>query len=252
MIHGLDRMKKFPIIEFMDKNVTDVSEMSITELSDLANVSTTTIFRTVKKLGFNGFSEYKFNLISNIDSKENFKKVEEKDREKIKNIIYKNQQEVNNTINKLDIKSIYDSINYLKKANTIFIFARGLSELVAEEMQVKFQLLDKRCDVYTDPNIIRKISKKAKKDDCIIYISLEGETKELIDASISSLKNEIPSILITTNINSSLAKNCNIIIEGYKSTSSYFPDYEVRSRLSLNVISRILMDCYSYKFGEHY
>lgn len=119
-------------------------------------------------------------------------------------------------------------------------------------MQVKFQLLDKRCDVYTDPNIIRKISKKAKKGDCIIYISLEGETKELIDASISSLKNEIPSILITTNINSSLAKNCNIIIEGYKSTSSYFPDYEVRSRLSLNVISRILKDCYSYKFGEHY
>lgn len=96
----------------MDKNVSDVSEMSITELSDLANVSTTTIFRTVKKLGFNGFSEYKFNLISNIDSKENFKKIEEKDREKIKNIIYKNQQEVNNTINKLDIKSIYDSINY--------------------------------------------------------------------------------------------------------------------------------------------
>ncbi|MFM1538230.1 MurR/RpiR family transcriptional regulator [Helcococcus bovis] len=247
-------MKKFTetekyLIDFMDKNTHRICELSITELSALANVSTTTIFRTVKKLGFNGFSEYKFNLISNIENKEYFDIIEEKDRSEIKNIISKNQQEVNSTINKLNIKSIYDSINYLRGANTILIFARGLSELVAQEIQVKFQLLDKRCDVYTDPNIIRKISKKAKKDDCILYISLEGETKELVDASISSLQNEIPSILITTNINSSLAKNCNIIIEGYKSTSSYFPDYEVRSRLSLNVISRILLDCYSYKFN---
>ena len=237
------------LIEFMDKNINAISEMSITELSNLANVSTTTIFRTVKKLGFNGFSEYKFNLISNIENKEYFNKIEERDRSEIKNIISKNQQEVNNTINKLNIKSIYDSINYLKKSNTILIFARGLSELVAEELQVKFQLLDKRCDVYTDPNIIRKIAKKAKKEDCVLYVSLEGETKELVEASNTTLQNEIPSILITTNINSSLAKNCNIVIEGFKSSSSYFPDFEVRSRLSLNVISRILLDCYAYKFN---
>lgn len=31
---------------------------------------------------------------------------------------------------------------------------------------------------------------------------------------------------------------------GYKGEQSFFPDYEVRSRLSLHVIARILLDAY--------
>ncbi|KAA8028030.1 MurR/RpiR family transcriptional regulator, partial [Salmonella enterica subsp. enterica serovar Anatum] len=34
---------------------------------------------------------------------------------------------------------------------------------------------------------------------------------------------------------------------GFKSPISYFPDYEVRSRLPLQVISRIILDAYSLR-----
>ena len=173
-----------------------------------------------------------------------------KDGDDIKKIILKNQQEVNNTINMIDYQLIDDALNYLYESNCIYIFSRGLSEQIGYEMQIKFNILNKRCELYTDPNIIRKISHRATKNDCVVYISLIGETKELVDAAKITNHDEVPSIMITTRSDSILANYCDIILEGYKSDSTYFTDYEIRSRLPLNVISRILLDSYSNKFNK--
>ncbi len=235
-------------LEFMEKNIDSLSNLSITKLSEKANVSTTTIFRTVKKLGFNGFSEYKLKLMEQKKDNHYYKML--KDGDEIKKIILKNQQEVNNTINMIDYQLIDDSLNYLHDSNCIYIFSRGLSEQIGYEMQIKFNLLNKRCELYTDPNIIRKISNRVTKNDCVVYVSLIGETKELVDAAKITNQGEVPSIMITTRSDSSLANYCDIILEGYKSDSTYFTDYEIRSRLPLNVISRILLDSYSNKFNK--
>lgn len=236
-------------LDFMENNIDSLSDLSITKLSEKANVSTTTIFRTVKKLGFNGFSEYKLKLMEQKKDNHYYKMV--KDGDDIKKIILKNQQEVNNTINMIDYQLIDDALNYLYESNCIYIFSRGLSEQIGYEMQIKFNILNKRCELYTDPNIIRKISHRATKNDCVVYISLIGETKELVDAAKITNHKEVPSIMITTRSDSSLAKYCDIILEGYKSDSTYFTDYEIRSRLPLNVISRILLDSYSNKFNKN-
>lgn len=247
-------MKRFTptekyFLNFMENNIDDLSNLSITKLSEKANVSTTTIFRTVKKLGFNGFSEYKLKLMEQKKDNHYYKML--KDGDDIKKIILKNQQEVNNTINMIDYQLIDDALNYLYESNCIYIFSRGLSEQIGYEMQIKFNILNKRCELYTDPNIIRKISNRATKNDCVVYISLIGETKELVDAAKITNHDEVPSIMITTRSDSILANYCDIILEGYKSDSTYFTDYEIRSRLPLNVISRILLDSYSNKFNKN-
>lgn len=236
------------LIDFIENNLSDLSKISITKLSELASVSTATIFRAVKKLGYSGFTDYKIKNMSNTKNDDYYKLLN--DGNEIKKIIQKNQLEVTNTIEKLSIEAIDDSLNYLNSANCIYIFARGLSEQIGQEMEMKMHLLNKRCELYTDPNIIKRISNRANKNDCIVYISLNGETEELVESAKIINNNDVPSILLTTNANSSLAKLCMIIIEGYKSIHSYFPDYEVRSRLSLNVISRIVLDAYANRYRK--
>lgn len=235
-------------LKFMEENISDISNISITNLSELANVSTSTIFRAVKKLGYKGFSEYKLKMMQ--DNKDNsyYKMLE--DGKEIKKIISKNYHEVKNTIENLDIQLIDDALNYLYNAEIIYIFARGLSEQTAYEMQIKFNLLNKRCEMYTDPNIIRKISSRTTNNDCVVYVSLNGETIELVDSAKIISKNEVPSIIITTKAYSTLAKFCDIVLSGYKSKISYYPDYEIHSRLPLNVITRILMDSYANRFNK--
>ena len=80
-----------------------------------------------------------------------------------------------------------------------------------------------------------------------IIISLNGHTEELVEAARVCQQNEVPVILLTTNGASPLARLSDITFVGYKSESSYFPDYEVRSRLPLQVISRILLDAYAIR-----
>ena len=77
-------------------------------------------------------------------------------------------------------------------------------------MMVKFQLTGKYCEMHTDPNIIKNISKKLSKEDIVIFVSLNGETKELITAAENCYEAEIGTILLTANRHSSLMAHIEI------------------------------------------
>lgn len=195
-------------------------------------------------MGYDGFTSFKYSLKETNPG--TLKAMEKVDKE-IKGAILKNEQEVTKTIESLNVGAIEDTIQKMKAAKRIFIFARGFSELIAKEMTIKLQLVNKYCEMHDDPNIIRTISKKIKKEDLVIFISLNSETAELIEACRSCQKNEVTTINITANAQGLLHDLADINFVGFKSPISYFPDYEVRSRLPLQVISRIILDAYSLR-----
>lgn len=236
--------------KYVSQNITNIQNLSIVKLSELANVSTSTIVRTMKKKGFEGFTSFKHHLKEQSISKINFSNVEKVDEE-IRRSILKNEQEVVRTINMLDTGIIEDAIQKIWSSNRIIIFARGFSELIAEEMTIKFQLAQKYCELHTDPNIIKTISERLNKTDTVIFISLNGETEELVIAANNCYKKEISTILITANKDSRLVNLCELTLVGFKSEISFFPDYEVRSRLPLSVIARILLDSYAIRVNKN-
>lgn len=219
------------------------------KLSELANVSTATIVRTMKKMGYEGFTSFKYHLKDSQENNPKFAIIDQVDK-KIRQAIIKNEQEVNRTIQMLDSGTIEDAIQSIKAANKITIFARGFSELIAKEMEIKFQLLGKYCELHDDPNIIKSISKKIKNNGIVIFISLNGETSELVEAAKNCHQRGITMITFTANSNSTLVELSEIVFTGFKSPISFFPDYEVRSRLPLQVMSRILLDSYAIRVNE--
>lgn len=229
--------------KYITKNIQQIPNLSIVKLSELANVSTATIVRTMKKKGYEGFTAFKHHLKDEQNTAINFTNVDKIDSE-IKKSILKNEQEVIRTINLLNTGIIEDAIQKIKSSKRVIIFARGFSELIAEEMKIKFQLTDKYCELHTDPNIIKIMSQHLTKNDTVIFVSLNGETPELVDAARNCYKNEIGTISVTTNKESTLASLSELVLVGFKSEVSFFPDYEVRSRLPLSVIARILLDSY--------
>lgn len=134
----------------------------------------------MKKKGYEGFTAFKHHLKDEQQTTINFANVEKIDGE-IKRSILKNEQEVIRTLNMIHTGVIEDAIQKIKSSERILIFARGFSELIAEEMKIKFQLTDKYCELHTDPNIIKTMSKHLKKTDSVIFVSLNGETEELVD-----------------------------------------------------------------------
>ncbi|MDO5009046.1 MAG: MurR/RpiR family transcriptional regulator, partial [Lactobacillus johnsonii] len=57
------------------------------------------------------------------------------------------------------------------------------------------------------------------------------------------------TITFTTNPNGQLASLSTLTFMGYMSKTNYFPDYEVRSRLPLQIMTRIFSDAYSVRTG---
>lgn len=79
---------------------------------------------------------------------------------------------------------------------------------------------------------------------------MNGKTKELVEAAKNCQDNEVSTILLTANQNSPLYELCEISLVGFKSETSYFPDYEVRSRLPIQVMARIILDAYAIRTEE--
>ena len=162
----------------------------------------------------------------------------------IKQAIKKNEDEVQRTIQLQSIGQIEDAVQKIYNAKKIYIFGRGFSEMIAKEMMIKLQVMEKTCENHDDPNIIRIKSRKMGKNDLAIFISLNGETSELVEACQNLSIRQVTTITLTTRVDSTLSKLSDMTLLGFKSDQSFFPEYEVRSRLSLNVISRILLDAY--------
>ncbi|RYL88506.1 MurR/RpiR family transcriptional regulator [Sporolactobacillus sp. THM7-4] len=245
---SLSNSEKY-LIDYITNHLREIPQLSIVQLSMQANVSTATIVRAMQKLGYGGFTSFKIRLKDEHAENIKFTAVEKADH-KIKEAILKNEREVLQTIRMIDSGTIEDTLQKMIYANKIMLFARGLSELIAKEMAIKLQLLGKYSEMHNDPNIIRTISKRIQPDDLVMLISLNGKTEELVEAAENCKANGVSTITLTTNRDSPLGKLSEIVIAGYKSRISYFPDYEVHSRLPLLVIARIILDAYVIRTQE--
>lgn len=231
------------LLQYIYNNVERISTMSIVTLSEETNVSTATIVRLMKKLGYEGYTSFKYSIKDKMKMSDQHNVMADIDTQ-IKEAIHKNELEVIKTIQMQNIGVIEDAIQKIYDAEKVYVFARGFSEMIGNEMTVKLQLSGKNCEMHNDPNIIRVKSHKLKANDLVIFVSLSGETIELVEACQNFKIKNISTVTLTTRMDSSLAKLSEIIFLGYKGEHSYFPDYEVRSRLPLQVISRILLDAY--------
>lgn len=197
----------------------------------------------MKKIGYNGYTSFKYRLKQEkkmTDASDQLKNIDED----IKLAIRKNEEEVLKTIQLQSIGQIEDAVQKIHNADKIYIFGRGFSEMIAKEMTIKLQLIGKTCEVHDDPNIIRLKSRDIEKSELAIFVSLNGETAELVEACQNLSMKQVTTITVTTRIDSTLSKISDMTLVGYKGEQSFFPDYEVRSRLSLHVIARILLDAY--------
>ncbi|MGN8646311.1 MurR/RpiR family transcriptional regulator [Gracilibacillus sp. HCP3S3_G5_1] len=234
------------LLEYMHNHLDEISSMSIVKLSEHANVSTATIVRLMKKIGYDGYTSFKYSLKEKVKLSDENNEMENIDQ-KIKHAIQKNEHEVIKTIQLQSIGQIEDAVQKIHDAEKIFVFGRGFSEMIAKEMTIKLQLMGKNCEEHTDPNIIRIKSRSIQPNEIAIFVSLNGETEELVEACKNLNIRQITTITLTTRMESSLGQMSEMTFVGYKGAQSYFPDYEVRSRLPLSVISRILLDAYAIR-----
>ncbi len=162
------------IAHFINTHILQCKTMKIQELAEHTHASNATIHRFTRKLGFDGYSDFKSYLKFETeqahqlpsDSIEGFK------------------QEIENTftyLERIDYNLITDKIY---QAETIYLYGTGLAQMnVAQEAQRILLTIHKSIIVLHDVHEFKMVLNKTTPKDIFFIISLSGESEQLTDIS---------------------------------------------------------------------
>lgn len=221
------------IIQYINENVNELHKLSIVDIAEESYTSPSTVSRAIRKCGLHGFNELRHRLNETVDDKELYQLGE---------IMNKSVIEAQTLIERISVTEVLNISKELLKANRIYVLARGASEYVGEEFSFKLQLMNLNSMFICDPDIMRKKANKVTENDLIFIFSLNGNTQELLDVVQTASLTKCKVISCCCNQHSELFSFSDLYILGYRHKHISITDFEVASRVSLFMISRIITD----------
>lgn len=210
-----------------NKDKLSYDHFTIAYLAEFLNVSTTSLHRLSKKLGYTSFKLMK----------EDFFKTGQEDIEHHQSYDYLNM--ISSTYQLVDKSINDDMLNDLLQAKKITIYGMGMSSFIARIFQIKLQLLGILVEQYDDSRFMKLSSQKlCKYDDVIIVLSRSGCPPELIQVMSETSHKGITSILITEARQSPLKELATYVIQ---TTYSVDDDYEIDTRINVHIAMDILI-----------
>lgn len=203
------------ISNYINENKELISKLSVGELAKNANVSSASIVRFSRKLGYSGFGELKIEIAKDLTLKSNDYSYIVKDSDVginniVNNITNKTIEAITNItkLNKLDV--IEKSIEKIINSKSVYVFGVGGSALVALDLQQKLLRINKPTIAFLDSHTQLMVSSNLDKDDIAIAISYSGKSKEIIKSIENAKSKGAKCISITKYGENNLNKICDI------------------------------------------
>ncbi len=228
----------------------DLINKTIANLSTETGYSQTTVFNFVKKLGFEGFQEFKIKLASNISS-ENYNKsnvsltvyseITSEDSVEVvaEKIINFNQNSLSTLYETLDKKKIESTLGLIKNVKNLYFFGVGGSSVVAYDSFHKFLRTNYTCNYITDYHLQLISSTRLTKNDGVFIFSHSGESIETINLVKQIKKTDAIIITLTGNPGSELIELSDESIIVYSEESKFRTESLVSRILYLTVMDII-------------
>jgi len=203
------------IANYINENKELITKLSVSELAQNANVSSASIVRFSRKLGYNGFGELKIEIAKDLtlNSKDYSYIVKDSDvgiNSIVNNITNKTIETITNTTKLNELDTIEKSIEEIINAKNVYVFGVGGSALVALDLQQKLLRINKTTITFLDSHTQLMVSSNLDKDDVAIAISYSGKSKEVIKAIENGKSNGAKCISITKYGENDLNKLCDI------------------------------------------
>ncbi|MGO4928379.1 MurR/RpiR family transcriptional regulator [Fundicoccus sp. Sow4_F4] len=241
---------------FLELNEELVNK-TIANLSTETDISQTTIFNFVKKLGFEGFQDFKITLATNIisdDKKESENSIniysditsQDSASQIADKIINFNKNSLDTLKETLDREKLENVINLLSDIENIHFYGLGGSSIVAYDSFHKFMRSKYNCDYIIDYHLQLGYSAKLKKNDAVFLFSHSGYSIEAINIAKQINKSEATLITLTGNPGSELVSYADeslIVI----SEESKFRSESLSSRILYLTVMDIINTAIMYK-----
>lgn len=210
-------------LQYVLNHIDACSNMSIMELAKACAMSKSSILRMTQKLGFSGYSEFKYSLKNEqLEMKEhqNLFDIQVEEIEMTRKLFKQNQME-----------PVYQHIH---EAETIYGFATGWGQKNAmEELSRNLIACDKKMFIIPAEREFDILLSRIKQNDLVMIISLSGDVTNIMNSVRQLSYRGVPTLSITSFKNNKLAElsTYNVYYESTKLGRYY--GFEHRSFIGL-------------------
>ncbi|GAA6427265.1 MurR/RpiR family transcriptional regulator [Dielma fastidiosa] len=196
------------VYECITKNPESVEKYTILQLARHFNISKSSIMRFCQKLGYSGYSEFRFDYIRDLHSSV----FNDKSNQTILGQATDIYSHAVNELNALDEDAILSLCSEIKKRDYIYCIGSGKSYLPCLLMNYNFIRLGKKIITFDTGILYNDLSKILEKDDLIILFSVSGSRKVLQKEILEFKEKKCHIVLITCNPNSKIIHDVDQII----------------------------------------
>jgi len=220
---------------------------SIAKLATEAGVSEPTVNRLCRKLGCNGYPDFKLKLAQEISRgshlfSENMEASDDT-RTVINKILSSIEQSVNSIGQATSPASIEEATDLLMSSKSIYFFGMGASGPVALDAQHKFARFGIPVVAHTDFINQRMMCSMLTEEDSAVFISYTGRTKAIVDNAELATKSGARTIGLTRS-GTPLAKHCRVVVNAVTAE-----DTDLFTPMTSRIIHLALVDILATKMA---
>ncbi|MDV7714441.1 MurR/RpiR family transcriptional regulator [Oenococcus oeni] len=228
------------IADYLTQSQVEIP-VSIRKLSDSSQVSVATISRFIRQLGYQNYSEFKWNFANQMNIKDfSDVAITEGDSPMIiaKKTLDENIATLNGTFELMQDSDLRKARDLIVNANKLAFFGLGGSNIVALDAYHKFLRVPLTLVHDSEYHLALMQATRLSKNDCAIVISHTGTDVDTLAIAQALQENQVPMIIITSFPKSPLAAF------GEVKFFSISEDFQYRSEALISLTSQIAInDC---------
>ena len=196
------------------KDITDTTPLR--EIAEAAGVSEPMVVKVAKKLGFDGFRDFRQGLIEYYQSESASLHTEITPDDTpgviVQKVFRTAMQALEETFAILDLEAFDRAADYLHRARHRDFYGVGGSAQIARDVSHKFLRIGIRSSVFDDSHMMMMSAALLGPDDVAIAFSHSGETAAVLDAVELARKNGARTIAVTNYSESTLAHSVDVVL----------------------------------------
>ncbi|MDO4642662.1 MAG: MurR/RpiR family transcriptional regulator [Cardiobacteriaceae bacterium] len=165
-------------------------------------VSEAALTRFAKKCGFRGFREWVYAYTQPEPISDN---------DFVQPVLASYQELLNKTYSIVDMRQIHRITQLLLNKKRVYIYGKGSSGMVAQEMRFRFMRIGLICEAITDDDMIL-MSKVLLDTECLVIgISISGKSRIVIDALHAAKDEGAATVLFTASADESFLRSFDVV-----------------------------------------
>ncbi|MGM0218800.1 MurR/RpiR family transcriptional regulator [Enterococcus sp. AZ126] len=241
----LSRLEK-QVLAYIIEHPEEIAQSRIDEIAKKIYVSTATISRTSKALGYSGFQEFKYTLIHHLEEEQrpayqpsaNFTQLAERV-----------QNEISETLQLVNQEYLDAGAMLLANSQRVEFFGVGSSYSCCFEAARKLTFAGRIANAREDWDELRIVAKHLTTTDVAILVSYSGETNLPLEYVAILKEKKVPIIAIVGSANSPLEELATLVFH-VKVTNGYYGDIDMSSRIPMHLVLELLILHYIETYVE--